>query len=95
MTGLGKRPLSRPSGTLSHKGRGEALLTPLPLDDRPAGFAQRSDFGVIHVNSDVRRRSESRTPDRLSQYPPKLPAAPGNTTGLSVPSFATAATPKK
>jgi hypothetical protein len=31
---------------------------------------------------------------RRVQYPPKLPAAPGNTTGLSVPSFATAATPK-
>src|SRR5690606_4997787 len=32
---------------------------------------------------------------RVAQQPPKLPAAPGNTTGLSLPSFATAATPKK
>lgn len=36
-----------------------------------------------------------RLPRAAAQYPPKLPAAPGNTTGLSVPSFATAATPKK
>lgn len=43
-------------------------------------------------------RAEGRvrhTHDRLRSYSPKLPAGPGNTTGLSEPSLATDDTPKK
>lgn len=66
------------------------------LDDfsRPLQLLAKS-LRFVDPTDGTLREFESRQVLSIDQYPPKLPAAPGNTTGLSVPSFATAATPKK
>ena len=82
------------------KPRGLDALEFCELHAKDAGFDARVFVREDEASQWLRYGESERMPPREDarrpvQYPPKLPATPGNTTGLSVPSFATDATPKK